>query len=91
MQIAELIPYGHENAIKRSTLVELTGFTDRDVRDAINKSEDLIINMMDGEGYFRPTPEEADLVKQWEKTFWARIKDEMMRVQKATHWRNNLM
>lgn len=48
--ILELIPVGHENAIRRSKLCELTGKDDR---------------MQDGRGYFRPKlPEEIDLVAE---------------------------
>lgn len=87
MQIVDFIQYGHDNAITRESLCILTGFTDREVRDAINKSEDLIINLGDGRGYFKPLPEEEHLVTTWERVFWKRIRDEMDRVNKAKGWK----
>ena len=56
MDILEYIPYGRKNAIKRKTLRDLTGLTDRDMRRAIElaRKETPIINMQDGNGYYRP-------------------------------------
>ena len=86
--ITEVIPYGHENAVTRAELVRRTGETDRVIRDAINKSEELIINLQDGRGYFKPLPEEADLVEAWIRIFKARIKDENRRIRVARRWAN---
>lgn len=85
--IANLIPVGRKNAIKREDLRVLSGMDDRVMRNAINKSQELIINLSDGNGYFRPAPEDYDLVIIWESTFWKRIRDERERVLKAKKWR----
>lgn len=66
--ILDLIPVGHENAIRRSKLCELTGKDDRAMRNLIMEQRNagaVILNMQDGRGYFRPKlPEEIDLVAE---------------------------
>lgn len=86
-EIIDCIPYGHENAIQRRELVRRTGEKDRVVRDAIACSEELVINMQDGRGYFKPLPEEADLVAIWMNLFRSRIREEEKRIQQAQEWR----
>lgn len=56
MDILEFIPYGRKNAIKRRTLCDLTGLRDREMRRAIEeaRNETPIINLQDGNGYYRP-------------------------------------
>lgn len=56
MDVLEFIPYGRENAIKRTTLRDLLGVTDREMRNAIAQArkETPIINLQDGKGYYRP-------------------------------------
>lgn len=90
MNIAELIPVGSKNAIKREDLRVLSGLDDREMRRAINNSKELIINLSDGRGYFRPAPEDKGLVLVWESTFWKRIRDERERVLKGKEWREAL-
>ena len=60
MDVLEYIPFGKENAIKRSTLRDLLGVTDRDMRVLIAEArkEVPIINLQDGSGYYRPTDKE---------------------------------
>lgn len=53
MNISDIIPYGHKNGISREELCRLTGMTDRLNREYIQASEDLILNLQDGFGYFR--------------------------------------
>ena len=55
--IIDAVSYGHDNAVTREELSRRTGLSDRALRDGINKSEELIINLQDGKGYFRPLPE----------------------------------
>ena len=50
--VAEIIPYGHENAITRAELATRLGESDRVIRAGINKSEELIINLQGGKGRF---------------------------------------
>lgn len=56
MSIIEFIPFGRENAIKRSDLRDLMGVTDREMRYMIAdaRKEVPIINLQDGNGYYRP-------------------------------------
>lgn len=60
MNILEFIPYGRENAIKRRNLRELLGVTDRDMRRLLAEArkEAVILNLQDGQGYYRPTNRE---------------------------------
>lgn len=67
MNIIDFIPYGKENAIRRGSLVKLTGMNDRAVRDAISRArrDTPILNMQDGSGYYRPTKNEVDELKHF--------------------------
>ena len=80
MNIIDFIPFGKENAITRDQLKAMTGLGDRKVRNMINKERRYypIINIQDGDGYFRPTQEEKDYVRKW-------IKQEMRRA-KSSFW-----
>ncbi len=84
--IEEAVPFGHENAVSRSELALRTGMSDRAVRDAINKSDALILNLQDGKGYFQPLPEESSLVEAWIALFTSRIKEEKKRIRQAKKW-----
>lgn len=86
LTIEEAVPFGHENAVSRSELALRTGLPDRALRDAINKSNALIINMQDGKGYFQPLPEESPLVDAWIAIFNSRIKEERKRIRQAKKW-----
>ena len=69
MNITSYIPYGKENAIPRHKLVEITGFTDRKVREliALERRNHVILNVQDGKGYYIPLPEEKADVKKFIK------------------------
>ena len=57
-RIANLIPYGKDNAISRENLVTLTGFADRKIREIINdlRSNNIFICSTSGQkGYWKPT------------------------------------
>lgn len=57
-EFIDLIPVGHENAISRDRLSQLSGMNDRDIRRKItelNESGEVILNL--GTGYFRFNPE----------------------------------
>lgn len=86
MKVTDYIPYGHESAISRDTLRLLTGMDDREIRREIEHSSDLIINMADGKGYFRPLPDEKDLVSRWINTFRSRVSEENRRLEQAEGW-----
>ena len=69
VDITEFIPFGYDNAIKRRDLCRLSGLDDRSMRSCIEKAQmsgEIILNMQDGKGYFRPVlPEEEFLVAKW--------------------------
>lgn len=67
MNIIDLIPFGKENAIRRGTLVMLTGMNDRAVREAIAKArrDTPILNMQDGSGYYRPTEDDVEELRHF--------------------------
>ena len=64
MNVLEFIPYGRENAIKRQDLRDMLGVSDRDMRELIAQArkETPIINLSDGQGYYRPN-EKEDLMR----------------------------
>lgn len=71
MNILDFIPYGKENAVKRSTLCALTGMNDRKVREMIEQEKrkgEIIINAQDGNGYYRSS-DIADVMAQFRQTF----------------------
>ena len=71
MNIFDYIPTGHKNAVSRRWLQTTTHMSDRMVRRLIaevNKNDcdaELIINLQDGKGYFRPAEDEKNLVRNW--------------------------
>lgn len=69
MEISDFIPYGHENGMTARELSDLTGITERKIRDriALERHNVVILNMQDGQGYFRPREDEGDLVREWVK------------------------
>lgn len=61
VDIVELIPYGHENAISRKSLSAISGLRDRKMREEIEMATrrgEIIINL--DSGYFR-YKDESDL------------------------------
>lgn len=70
-RIIDFIPFGHSNAISRANLRILSGMKDREMRQAIERSNldgEIILNMQDGKGYFRPIlPDEEMYVRAWIK------------------------
>lgn len=75
--ITDYIPIGHNNAVSRQYLANVTGMKDRDIRDAIHdaRRDTVIINV--GNGYYRPDPKDAqDMsdLKAYEKQETHRLK-----------------
>lgn len=81
MCIEDYIPYGKENAVTREQLVILTGLSDCQIRGQIAKARRhiLILNLQDGQGYYRPTSDERADVERFvrqeksraSKIFWS--------------------
>lgn len=78
MDIVDYIPFGRENAVTRAQLRSRTGIDDRAIRDMIAtaRRDTVILNMQDGNGYYRPLPEEIKYVKAHERQESARIKSQ---------------
>ena len=56
INITDFIPFGRQNAVTRRRLAELTGLSDRIIRQKIEKARAdgaVIINLQDGRGYFQ--------------------------------------
>lgn len=83
----DYIPTGHENAVTREELSRLTGLSDRQVREDIRIASihgDLILNMQDGKGYFRPSPTKDDAyVISWINMTHNRINEEQRKMRIA--------
>lgn len=63
----DMIPVGRENAVSRAQLCIKTGMTDRQMRREIHqlRRDHCILNVQDGNGYFRPTEKDAALVRRF--------------------------
>lgn len=69
MNITDFIPEGKNNAITRNQLCNLTGLSDRKVRELIEQARskgEIIINAQDGAGYFR-TEDLNEIEKQYKR------------------------
>lgn len=88
MNLLDLIPYGHENAITREELARLTHLPDRIVRAKINdlRQHHAILNMQDGRGYFRPLESEYALVKLWLGQTRSRARECAQSLNGASEW-----
>ena len=91
MDILEYIPYGRENAIKRKTLRDLTGLSDRDMRRAIElaRQETPIINLQDGRGYYRP--DDRDDLQRYVLQEQARAKKILQNINVACRAYNDIV
>lgn len=94
MRILDYIPTGHKNAVTRQMLCSMTHTNDREMRNAIaevnanGNPEELIINMNDGKGYFRPAKNEDNLVRIWMKIEASRQKSVQASVDAARDYLN---
>ena len=55
-RVVSAIPFGHDNAVSRDTLVSVTGYADRKIRKCIEEARRagaLIMNKQDGRGYYQ--------------------------------------
>lgn len=92
MNILDYIPTGHKNAVPRRWLQTTTHMSDRMVRRLIaevNKNDcdaELIINLQDGKGYFRPAEDEKNLVRNWMAIESSRTAENRMNVDAAKRY-----
>ena len=70
------IPIGRKNAVRRKTLSMRLNLTDSELRKEIKKlrQEYVILNLQDGNGYFRPSEEDTEYVKKFKEQEEARAK-----------------
>lgn len=82
MKIENYIPEGYQNRIGRVALSQRTGMCDRNCREAIEVSEEVIINM--NGGYFKPTASEEDqrYLELYIRQERARIKSLVIKLQR---------
>lgn len=92
VNILDYIPIGRENAVSRRWLQSATHMSDRMVRRLIaevNKNDcdaELIINLQDGKGYFRPAEDEKNLVRNWMAIESSRTAENRMNVDAAKRY-----
>lgn len=88
MNLLDLIPYGHENAVSRAELKQKSGLSDRVMRAKLTalRQEHAILNMQDNRGYFRPLPDEYPLVRVWMGQTRSRAKECECSLNGARKW-----
>lgn len=77
MCIEDYIPFGKDNAISREQFLRVSGMrNDRTMRNAIENARKRvpIVNMQDGNGYFRPKEDEKKEAEIWLKLQYSRLK-----------------
>lgn len=70
MDITNYIPYGKNNAVTRQKLCEITGLTDRKVRELIEKARHegyIIINNQDGKMQYKQNRKRALTILHYNK------------------------
>ncbi len=69
MNLLDYIPYGCKNAVTYDYLQSITRMNRREIRHEIHRlrADTPIINLSDGNGFFRPLPEEKMLVERFIK------------------------
>jgi len=88
LKATDYIPVGHENGITRSELRDLTGFSDREIREQIRLESlngELIINLQDGKGYFKPG-DDVESVRAWMRITMSRMEEEEKKLLKARRY-----
>ena len=77
IDIIKYIPFGKENAIGRHELAIKVGCSDRTMRDLINsaRKREVIVNIQNGNGYYRPTKDDVGEVEQFKRQEENRAKD----------------
>lgn len=86
MSVTDSIPVGHDNARTLEELESITGIGSRLIRTQIAASDELIINLQDGCGYFKPDRTEGLLVKEWIALMNSRATEIIKRLDQAKEW-----
>ena len=84
MSIVDLIPEGRKNAIKRQDLLKQYDGTDRQMRRELQEAREneIIVNLSDGRGYFRPESRAELSAYIAQETSRARVIERNIRVAK---------
>ena len=92
MDITDFIPFGRKNAVTRKYLCMITGLDDRTLRNEIAKERRYIpiLNSQDGKGYYQPTLEDAEEVKDFIRQETARAKSIFYALKGAKDWIKDL-
>lgn len=64
----------------------MTGLDDRTIRGELKASDDLILNLQDGSGYFKPSAAEDGLVRAYIRQEESRIREIRKTVEKAKQY-----
>ena len=85
INILYYIEYGHENGHTERDISRWAGVNQREVRRLISiaRREEVILNMQDGKGYFRPDDTEQYLVKDWLNQEENRLKQHALALRAA--------
>lgn len=88
MDITDFIPYGRANAVTRKYLCMITGLDDRTMRNEIAKERRYtpILNSQDGKGYYQPTLDDAEEVRDFIRQETARAKSIFYALKGAKDW-----
>lgn len=83
------IPVGHENAVTTAKLCGRFGLSPRGVRreiSALLKQGNVILNLQDGKGYFRPTANDGDLVERFYRQEKHRALASLAKIKACREW-----
>lgn len=88
IDITEFIPIGRANAVTGSYLASKLHIPERDVRKLIShaRREEVIINLQDGKGFFKPAESEGTLVEFWLKQESSRLKEHAMSLRASRRY-----
>jgi hypothetical protein len=88
----EHIPFGRNNAVTRKYLCMVTGMDDRTVRNLIARERRYtpILNSQDGKGYYQPTLDDAEEVKDFIRQESHRAKSIFYALKGAKDWIKDL-
>lgn len=83
------IPVGRENAVTTKQLCNALGVSPRRVRreiSALLKQGNVILNLQDGKGYFRPTANDGDLVERFYRQEKHRALASLAKIKACREW-----
>lgn len=85
----DAIPFGHDKAVTTAILCLRFGLSPRGVRreiSALLKHGNVILNLQDGKGYFRPTANDGDLVERFYRQEKHRALASLAKIKACREW-----